>query len=108
MNTVPETLDTLRTQLTDTIEHGTELLVGLKALDDSFPKLLPLLADLSERERATQIAVLCGFHPQLPTYLHQLIESLADLLAELTTAHGGEAWLRQIDTLQTRGESAAA
>jgi hypothetical protein len=109
MNTVPETLDTLRTQLTDTIEHGTELLVGLKALDDSFPKILPLLAVLSERERATEIAVLCGFHPLLRTYLHQLIESLADVLAGLTAADGGEAWLRrQIDTMQTPGEANAA
>ena len=109
MNTAPENLDTLRTQLTDTIEHGTELLVGLKALNDSFPKLLPVLADLSESERATEIAVLCGFHPLLRTYLHQLIESLADVLGGLTAADGGEAWLRrQIDTLQTPGESSEA
>ena len=92
-----------------TIEHGTELLVDLKALNDSFPKLLPLLANLSERQRATEIAVLCGFNPGLPTDLHQLIESLADLLAGLTAADGGEAWRRrQIDALQAPGDSSAA
>ena len=109
MKSTPERLDAFRTQLSDTIEHGTELLVDLKALNDSFPKLLPLLANLSERQRATEIAVLCGFNPGLPTDLHQLIESLADVLGGLTAADGGEAWLRrQVDALQMPGESSAA
>ena len=83
--------------------------MDLKALNDSFPNLLPLLEKLSERQRATEIAVLCGFNPRLPTDLHQLIESLADVLGGLTAADGGEAWLRrQVDTLQTPGESSAA
>jgi hypothetical protein len=109
MKTTSTSLDAFSTQLSDTIEHGTELLVDLKALNDSFPKLLPLLANLSERQRATEIAVLCGFNPGLPTDLHQLIESLADVLGGLTAADGGEAWLRrQVDALQMPGESSAA
>ena len=76
MKTTPQRLDAFRAQLTDTIEHGTQLLVDLKALNDSFPKLLPLPADL---------------------------------LAGLTTADGGEAWLRrQIDALQAPRDSSAA
>jgi hypothetical protein len=55
------------------------------------------------------MAVLCGFNPVLPTDLHQLIESLADVLAGLTAADGGEAWLRrQVHALQVPGESSAA
>ena len=109
MKSTPERLDAFRTQLSDTIEHSTELLADLKALNDAFPSLLPVVADLSESQRATEIAVLCGFNPALPAELHQLIVSLADLLAGLTAADSGEAWLRrQMDTLQTPGESAAA
>ena len=95
MKTTSTILDAFRIQLSDTIEHGTELLVDLKVLNDSFPKLLPLLANLSERQRATEIAVLCGFNPGLPTDLHQLFESLADVLGGLSAADGGEARLRR-------------
>jgi hypothetical protein len=109
MKTTPTSLDAFRSQLTDTIQHGTKLLADLTALSAAFPTLLPSLEDLPKSARATQVAVLCGFNPDLPTDLHQLVESLADVLAGLTAADGGEAWLRrQIDTLQTPGESSAA
>ena len=71
MKTTPERLDAFRTQLTDTIEHGTELLVDLKALNDGFPKLLPLLANLSERQRATEIAVCVATNNSAPCDWHR-------------------------------------
>jgi hypothetical protein len=109
MKTHLRPVDAFRTQLTDTIRHGTTLLADLRALNDGFPTILPSLGELAKSERATQVAVLCGFNPDLPTDLHQLVESLADVLGGLTAADGGEAWLRrQMDTLQTPGESAPA
>ena len=109
MKTTSKSLGAFRTQLSDTIEHGAELLVGLKTLNDAFPTLLPPLEILPARERAKQVAVLCGFSPDLPADLHQLIESLADILGGLTAADGGEAWLRrQIDAPQAPGDSSAA
>jgi hypothetical protein len=109
MKTAPTRLDAFRTQLTHTIRHGTTLLADLRALNDGFPAMLPSLGELAKSERATQVAALCGFDPDLPADLRQLIEGLADVLGGLTAADGGEAWLRrQMDTLQTSGESSAA
>jgi uncharacterized phage infection (PIP) family protein YhgE len=102
-------LDALRTQLINTILHGADLLEDLQTINDNFCTLLPTLGNLSESERATQVAVLCDFNPELSTYLQQLTESLAGVLARLTTADDGEAWLRrQVDILPTLGESSAA
>src|SRR4030095_5635462 len=108
MKIAPTSLDAFRDQITDAIRHGTVLLADLKALNDSFPTLLPSLGDLPKSERATQVAVLCGFDPQLSADIREFIESLADVLGGLTAADGGEAWLRRhIDMLQTPGGTTA-
>jgi hypothetical protein len=99
---IPDRLEMLRTQLATTIQHGTELLADVKALDDGLQLLLPSLGDLTEAERESEVARLCGFDPDLPERLRQLVESLADVLAGLTTADGGHAWLRhQLSRLDT-------
>jgi hypothetical protein len=100
-------IEHLRARLTTTIQHGTKLIADLKALDEGFQMLMPSLAELTAAERETGIARLCGFDEALPERLETLVESLADVLAGLTTSDGGQAWLRhQLSRLDT-GEDLA-
>jgi len=102
-------LEQLRTHVTTTIGRTTELLADLKSLDDRLGVLLPELARLPESERETFVARLCGYDAALVDRLGQLVESLADLVAGLTTSDGGEAWLRQhLARLESGEETEAA
>ncbi len=101
----PEALEGLRAQITTAVQHGTDLLGDLKVLDDALQALLPSLGRLTEAERAAQVARLCGFDEALPARLRQLVESLADVLAGLTTADGGRAWLDHHLTRMQTGET---
>jgi hypothetical protein len=90
-----------------TIQRATDLLADLTAASDALALLMPSLGELTDAERAANVAVLCGFDEALPDKLRQLVESLADVLAGLTTADGGEAWLRhQLARLETDEDAA--
>lgn len=98
----PDSLELLRGLITTTIQHGTDLIADLKALDDNFPKLMPSLDELTAAEREGQVARLVGFDEDMPERLRQLVENLADVLAGLTTADGGMKWLEhQLSRLET-------
>ena len=99
----------LRDQVTATIRRGTDLLSDLKSLDDWLQELTPTLARLSESERETFVARLCGYDASLPEQLRQLIEGLADLVGALTTTDGAQAWVRQhVARLESGEETEAA
>jgi hypothetical protein len=95
-------LERLRAQLTTTIQRGTDLIADLKSVDDWLQLVMPSLADMPNDERERYVARLCGYDEALPDKLRVLIESLADVLAGLTTADNGQAWLRhQLANLET-------
>src|SRR5256885_15109944 len=100
-------LDQLRTQVTATIQRGTDLLADLQALDAGLTLLLPSLSERPASEREQLVARLCGYDAGLPDRLRQLVEGLADVVARLTTTDGAAAWRRhQLERLGA-GEEAA-
>ena len=104
----PDRLERLRAHIAQMIQHATDLLADLDGLDDGLQLLMPSLGDLTEAERTGHVATLCGFDEALPERLRQLVESLADVLAGLTTSDGGTAWLeRQLARLDTGDEPTA-
>ena len=104
----PDPLESLRAHIAQTIQRATGLGADLEALDEGLQLLIPSLGDLAAAERAGQVATLCGFDEALPEKLRQLAESLADVLAGLTTADGAVAWLeRQLSRLETDDETTA-
>lgn len=60
-------------------------------------------------ERAASAARLCGYDAALPERLRALVESLADVLAGLTSTDAGRAWLahRQAQLMAGDAEEAA-
>jgi hypothetical protein len=102
-------LDRLRTQVTATIQRGTDLLADLKALAAGLTLLLPSLSELPASEREQLVARLCGYDAALPERLRELVEGLADVVAGLTTTDGAAAWRRhQLERLGAGdGEEAA-
>lgn len=107
MVTTPDRLDGLRAHVNGTIRHATELLADLKSLDEAFQVLVPSLARLTDAEREAGLARLAGYDAALPERLRELVEALADVIAGLTTADGGTAWLRHHLTRLEAGEEAA-
>lgn len=103
-----EHLEDLRAYITAAIRRGTDLLADLKSLDDRLLRLLPMLSRMPESEREAFVARLCGYDPGLPERVRELVEGLADLLAGLTTADGGQGWLRQHLSRLESGEEAEA
>jgi len=104
----PEQLERLREHVTMTAQHATDLLADLTSLDEAFQVLLPSLARLTDDEREALVARLCGYDGALRDRLRDLVESLADVLAGLTTADGGSAWVDLHLTRLAAGEDAAA
>jgi hypothetical protein len=102
----PETLETLREQVTAAIQHGTDLIADLKTLAAGFESLVPEIAGMTEAERVAFFARLVGFEEGMPERLAALVESLADVLAGLTSSDGGEAWAEQQLTRLGSGEGA--
>jgi hypothetical protein len=92
---IPEDqLEPLRTRISTTIQRATDLFADLTSLDEWLQGLMPTLARMTESERQRFVARLCGYDPALPDHVQQLLQGLADLLGGLTSADGGQAWLR--------------
>jgi hypothetical protein len=98
----------LREHVTRAIGHGTELISDLQALAEAFEVLLPELADATQAERWAEVARLSGLDPAMPERVATLIEGLADVVAGLTSADGGAAWLQHQRARLDAGEDAAA
>jgi hypothetical protein len=106
---IPEDhLEALCARISTTIRRSTDLFAELTSLDEWLQALMPALARMTESERRTFVAKLCGYDPALPDHLQQLVQGLADLLGGLTAADGGQAWLRHHLTPLEAGEEEAA
>ena len=101
-------LEPLRGLVTITIKDATTLMARLKALDAALATLVPTLVTMTASERNVYVARLCGHDETLPGRLRDLVESLADLLAGLTSTDGGKAWLQQHTARLEAGDSAEA
>jgi hypothetical protein len=104
----PITTELLRAQVTRAIEHSTDLIADLKTLAVAFQALQPALAEATERERWAEVARLTGLDESTPERLETLVETLADVLAGLTSADAGAAWLQQQRARLAAGEDATA
>jgi hypothetical protein len=101
-------LEKLRAHVDATVHHATDLLESLVSLDEALQLLMPSLADLTDGERDAFVARLCGYDGDLPARLRALVESLADVIAGLTTSDGGHAWLAlHLARLEAGDEEAA-
>jgi hypothetical protein len=98
----------LRGHVDKTIRRATDLLASLTSLDESLQVLLPSLAAMTEAEREAYVARLCGYDETLPERLRGLVESLADMIAEVTPTDGGRAWLDHHLSRMENGEEDAA
>jgi hypothetical protein len=86
-------LEQLRRHVDTTIRHATDVLGDLTSLDEALQELLPSLGTMTDAQRDEYVARLCGYDADLPDRLRTLVESLADVIAGLTTSDGGRAWL---------------
>ena len=102
------TLDSVRAHVERTVAHATDLLDTLTSLDGALQGLLPSLGTMTAAEREAFVARLCGYDVDLPDRLRTLVESLADVIAGLTTTDGGRAWLdHHLARLEAGDEEAA-
>ncbi|MBM4440635.1 MAG: hypothetical protein FJ027_09445 [Candidatus Rokubacteria bacterium] len=101
-------LERLRSHVDETIRHATDVLADLTSLDEALHGLLPRLASMTDRERERYVARLCGYDDALPERLRELVEALADVVAGLTTADRGGAWLTHHLARLEAGEEDAA
>jgi hypothetical protein len=86
-------IEALRSEIARTMHRGSHLIADLDAVAARFPVVMPSLGGLTETERWTAVARLCGADPRVREQLGSLVENLADVLAGLTTTDGGAAWL---------------
>ena len=101
-------LQRLRDHVDATIVHATALLGSLTSLDEVLHSRIPTLAAMTEAQREAYVARLCGYDAALPERLRELVESLADVVAGLTTADQGRAWLDHHRGRLEAGEEDAA
>ena len=98
----------LRGHIDKTIRRATDLLASLTSLDEALQVLLPSLAEMTDTEREAYVARLCGYDEALAGRLRQLVESLADMIAEVSPTDGGRAWLDHHLARIENGEQDAA
>jgi hypothetical protein len=98
----------LRRHVMQAIQHGTDLIADLQTLARAFEVLVPELAEATERERWAEVSRLAGLDTAVPEELAALVETLADVLAGLTSADGGEGWLAHQRARLQAGEDATA
>ena len=101
-------LDHVRAHVSRTVAHATDLLAALATLDEKLQVVMPSLDAMTESEREAFVARLCGYDADLPVRLRTLVESLADVIAGLTSADGGRAWLEHHLARLEAGDDEAA
>jgi hypothetical protein len=100
--------EVLRRHVMQAIQHGTDLIGDLKSLAGAFEGLVPELEKATESERWAEVARLAGIDARLPDDLAALVETLADVVAGLTSADAGHGWLEHQRARLAAGEDAAA
>ena len=93
MASTPTQAEALREQVTRAIRRTTDLIADLKALTDGLETLLPVGSERTEAEGWREVARLTGLNETTPERLEALVETLADILAGLTSADNGSGWL---------------
>jgi hypothetical protein len=101
-------VERVRRHATEAIQHGTDLIADLQAFAGAFADLVPELAQATEGERWTEVVRLTGLDAASPDDLATLVETLADVLAGLTSDDSGAAWLAHQRARLAAGEDAAA
>jgi hypothetical protein len=102
------TTDELRRDVTRAIQHTTELIADLQALARAFEALEPELREATESERWAEVTRITALDAALPDTLAAVVETLADVLAGLTSSDGGQGWLEHQRARLDAGEDAAA
>ena len=100
--------EALRAQVTRTIQRTTDLIADLKALTDGLETLLPEGPPRTEHERWHEVARLTALDEDTLERLEGLVETLADVLAGLTSADNGAGWLARQRARLAAGEDTAA
>jgi hypothetical protein len=101
-------LELLRRHATDATRHGTALIADLQALAAAFAVLVPELENATESERWSEVARITGLDPACTDDLAALVETLADVIAGLTSTDGGAGWLAHQRARLAAGEDATA
>jgi hypothetical protein len=105
-NAPPVTTEELRRQVIRAIQHSTDLIADLQALARPFESLLPELREATESERWLEVTRITALDPALPDQLAAVVETLADVLAGLTSSDGGQGWLEHQRARLDSGEDA--
>lgn len=108
MASTPQQAEALREQVTRAIKRTTDLIADLKSLAAGLETLLPDGPARTESERWREIARLAALDETQPERLEALVETLADVLAGLTSADNGAHWLAHQRARLAAGEDAAA
>jgi hypothetical protein len=102
------TTEELRRHVTRAIQHSTDLIVDLQALARGFQSIVPELRDATESDRWAEVTRIIALDAALPDMLAAVVETLADVLAGLTSSDGGRGWLEHQRARLDAGEDAAA
>jgi hypothetical protein len=100
--------EALRQHVMQAMQHGTELIADLQTITGAFEALVPEIAAATEHERWAEVARLTGLDASTPDDLSALVETLADILAGLTSADAGRGWLDHQRARLAAGEETAA
>jgi hypothetical protein len=104
----PITTEELRRHVTRAIQHSTDLIADLQALPRAFEGLVPELREATESERWAELTRITALDAALPDVLTAVVETLADVLAGLTSTDGGQGWLEHQRARLDAGEDATA
>lgn len=108
MASTPRPAEALREQVSRAIRRTTDLIADLKALAAGLETLLPESLGRTESERWREVAQLAALDEATPERLEALVETLADVLAGLTSADNGAHWLAHQRARLAAGEDATA
>jgi hypothetical protein len=102
------TTEELRRHVTTAIQHSTDLIADLQALARAFEGLVPELRQATKSERWAEVTRIIALDPALPDALTTVVETLADVLAGLTSSDGGQGWLEHQRARLDAGEDVTA
>src|SRR5262249_42951443 len=98
----------LRRHVTSAIQHSTDLIADLQALAGALGGLGPELRAAPASERWAEVSRIAALAAALPDTLAAVVETLADVLAGLTSSDGGQGWLEHQRARLDAGEDVTA